>query len=318
MLKVTRGLCGQCPRAYPVATIGNFDGHHLGHRALLQTVVETARKVQGTALVLTFDPHPVKILAPRIDLRFLTSLEEKLAHLEAAGINEVVFLDFTPAFAAMSPDQFAEDILHRSLALSDLFVGNHFAFGKGRAGHIEDLVRLGAQYDFRVHPVTPVMIEGDVVSSSRIRQLIQAGSMERAATLLGRVYGIRGTVVYGKQQGQAMGWPTANLRVPADRVMPPDGVYAARTIHGTQTHDAVAYIGTRPTFGVGERLIEVNQLDQTSNLYGQDITVQFVARIRGDHTFASADELSKQIARDAEQARISLQHIPQGVRTHGR
>ena len=309
MLKVTRGLSDRCPRAYPVATIGNFDGHHLGHRALLQTVVATARKAQGISLVLTFEPHPVKILAPHVDLRFLTSPEEKLAHLEAAGIDEVVFLDFTPAFAAMSPSRFAEEVLHRSLALSELFVGNHFAFGKGRAGRIDDLVRFGGQFGFRVHAMTPVMIEGDVVSSSRIRQLIQAGNMERAARLLGRVYGIRGTVVRGMQRGQAMGWPTANLRVPAGRVMPPDGVYAARTVHGDQTHDAIAYIGTRPTFGASERLIEVNLLDHTSDLYGQEISVQFVAWIRGDHTFTSADELSKQIVRDVEQARISLRRI---------
>lgn len=313
MLKVTRGLSGErSPRAYPVATIGNFDGHHLGHRALLQTVVETARKAQGTSLVLTFDPHPVKILAPHVGLRFLTSPEEKLAHFEAAGIDEVVFLEFTPTFAAMSPEQFAGDILYRSLGLSELFVGNHFAFGKGRAGRIDDLVCLGGQHGFRVHPVTPVMIEGDVVSSTRIRQLIQAGNVERAATLLGRIYGIRGAVVHGMQQGQAMGWPTANLRIPADRVVPPDGVYAARTIHGTQIHDAIAYIGTRPTFGAGERLIEVNLLDRSCDLYGQEITVQFVARVRGDHTFASADELSKQISRDVEQARSSLRRLSQG------
>jgi len=313
MLKVTREWSSECSRAYPVATIGNFDGHHLGHRALLQTVVETARKAQGTALVLTFDPHPVKILAPHVDLRFLTSPEEKLAHFEAAGIDEVVFLDFTPAFAAMSPDRFAEDVLHRSLTLSELFVGNHFAFGKGRAGRIDDLVRLGEQYDFRVHPMIPITMDGDVVSSSRIRRLIQAGNMERAATLLGRVYGIRGTVVHGMQQGQAMGWPTANLRIPADRVVPPDGVYAARTIHDSQSYDSIAYIGTRPTFGAGERLIEVNLLNKASDLYGQEITVQFVARVRGDHAFASADELSKQIVRDVEQARISLQRIPDRV-----
>src|SRR5437868_334819 len=313
MLKVTRGLSDQRPRAYPVATIGNFDGYHLGHRALLQTVVETARKAQGTSLVLTFEPHPVRILAPHVALHFLTSPEEKLAYLEAAGIDEVVFLDFTPAFAAMSPDQFAEDILHRSLRLSELFVGNHFAFGKGRVGCINDLVRLGGRYGFRVHPVTPVMIDGEVVSSTRIRRLIQAGHMERAAALLGRVYGIRGTVVHGMQQGQAMGWPTANLRVPADRVVPPDGVYASRTVHGTQTYDAIAYIGTRPTFGVGERLIEVNLLDETSDLYGQEISVQFVSRVRGDHTLTSAAVLSKQIALDVEQARISLRHTRQGV-----
>jgi riboflavin kinase / FMN adenylyltransferase len=313
MLKVTRGLSNKCPRAYPVATIGNFDGHHLGHRALLQTVVETARKAHGTSLVLTFEPHPVKILAPHVDLHFLTSPEEKLMYLEAAGIDEVVFLDFTPSFAAMSPDHFAEEILHQSLTLSELFVGDHFAFGKDRKGRIEDLIRLGREYGFRVHSMTPIMREGEVVSSSRIRQLIQAGNMERAAALLGRVYGIRGTVVRGVQQGQAIGWPTANLHVPDDRVMPPDGVYAARTVYDTQTYDAIAYVGTRPTFGTGERLIEVNLLDQTRNLYDQEITVQFVAWLRGDHTFASAAELSMQIARDVEQARISLQRISQGA-----
>jgi len=137
--------------------------------------------------------------------------------------------------------------------------------------------------------------------------------MEQAAALLGRVYGIRSTVVHGMQQGQAMGCPTANLRVPADRVVPPDGVYAARTIYDAHPYDAIAYIGTRPTFGAGERLIEVNLLDQTCDLYGQEITVQFVARVRGDHIFASADELSKQIACDVEQARISLRRFPQGV-----
>jgi riboflavin kinase/FMN adenylyltransferase len=310
MLKVTRGLSREHPRAHPVATIGNFDGHHQGHRALLQTVVETARKAEGTSLVLTFEPHPVKILAPHVDLRFLTSPEEKLAHFEAAGIDEVVFPDFTPTFAAMSPEQFAEDVLHRSLTLSELFVGNHFAFGKGRTGRIEDLIRFGGQYGFLVHPVTPVTLDGDVVSSSRIRQLIQAGNMERAARLLGRPYGIRGTVVQGLQQGQAMGWPTANLRIPAGRVVPPDGVYAARTLHGSQLYDSIAYIGTRPTFGAGERLIEVNLLDQTSDLYGKEIAVQFVARVRGDHAFATAEELSKQITRDVEQTRISLRHIP--------
>jgi len=313
MLKVTRRLSDRCLDTHAVATIGNFDGHHLGHRALLRTVVEAAQKSQKTSLVLTFEPHPVKILAPHVDLRFLTSPEEKLAYLEAAGIEEVVFLDFTRAFAAMSPNQFAEEILHRALTLSELFVGKHFAFGKGRTGRIEDLMRFGEQLGFRVHPVTPVMIEGEVVSSSRIRQLIQIGNMERAATLLGRTYGIRGIVVQGMQQGRTLGWPTANLRIPAERVVPPDGVYAARTVHGAQTYDAIAYIGSRPTFGGLERLIEVNLLDQSRDLYGQEISVQFVGQIRGNHAFTSADELSKQILRDVEQARISLRRIQQGV-----
>jgi riboflavin kinase / FMN adenylyltransferase len=313
MLKVTRGLSDAGPRAHPVATIGNFDGHHLGHRALLETVVEMARKAQGTALVLTFEPHPVKILAPHVELRFLTSPEEKLARFEAAGIDEVVVLEFTPVFAAMTPEQFASRLLHQHLRLAELFVGEHFAFGRGRAGRIADLIQFGGQYGFRVHPVRPVMVEGAVVSSTRVRQLIQAGDMERAAVLLGRAYGIRGTVIHGVQQGQALGWPTANLQPPPHRVMPPDGVYAARTVYGAKTYEAIAYIGKRPTFGEGERLIEVYLLDQSCNLYGQEITVQFVTRVRGDHAFASADELSKQIARDVEQARLSLRRIPEGV-----
>ena len=313
MLKVTRGLSDAGPRAHPVATIGNFDGHHLGHRMLLQTVVEAARKVQGTALVLTFEPHPVKVLAPHVELQYLTSSEEKLARFEAAGIDEVVLLEFTPAFAAMTPEQFAGRVLHQHLGLADLFVGEHFAFGKGRAGRIADLISFGSHYGFRVHPVRPVTVDGVVVSSTRVRQLIQAGDMERAAILLGRTYDIRGTVVRGSQQGQALGWPTANLRLPPHRVMPLDGVYAARAVYATKTYDAVAYIGTRPTFGEGERLIEVFLLDQSFNLYGQEITVQFVARVRGDQAFASAEELSNQIARDVEQTRLSLQRIPEGV-----
>ena len=314
MLKVTRGLSDAGPRAHPVATIGNFDGHHLGHRLLLQTVVETARKAQGTALVLTFEPHPVKVLAPHVELRYLTSSEEKLARFEAAGIDEVVLLEFTPTFASMTPEQFADRVLHQQLGLAELFVGEHFAFGKGRAGRIADLIRFGGQYGFQVHPVRPVIVEGAVVSSTRVRQLIQAGEMERAAMLLGRAYGIRGTVIHGAQQGHALGWPTANLRLPPHRVMPPDGVYAARSVYGGKTFEAIAYIGTRPTFGEGERLIEVYLLDQSCNLYGEEITVQFVARVRGDHAFASPDELSKQIARDVEQARLSLQRLPEGMR----
>jgi len=313
MLKVTRGLSDASPRAHPVATIGNFDGHHLGHRLLLQTVVESARKSQGTALVLTFEPHPVKVLAPHVELLYLTSPEEKLARFEAAGINEVVLLEFTPAFASMTPEQFVDRVLHQQLKLAELFVGEHFAFGKGRAGRIADLIQFGGQYGFQVHPVRPVVVEGTVVSSTRVRQLIQAGEMERAAVLLGRAYGIRGTVVHGAQQGQALGWPTANLRLPLHRVMPPDGVYAARTVYDAQMYEAIAYIGTRPTFGEGERLIEVYLLDQSCNLYGKEITVQFVARVRDDHAFASADELSKQITRDVEQARLSLKRFPEGM-----
>ena len=311
---VTRGLGDVRLRPHPVVTIGNFDGHHRGHHSLLQTVVTRAREVGGTAMVITFDPHPVRVLAPHVELRFLTNPDEKLERFMAGGVDEVVFLEFTPELAAMTPDEFADVVLHRRLGVAELFVGEHFAFGKGRTGRIADLERLGAALGFAVHPLHPVVLSGGVVSSTRIRTLIQAGNMEEAAVLLGRAYGLTGTVVSGMQQGQALGWPTANLRIPPERVTPPDGVYAARASYDGRQYDAVAYIGSRPTFGAGERLIEVNLLDHRDHLYGKSIGVEFIERLRGDHTFPSAQELAAQIARDVDRAKASLRRHAEEVR----
>ena len=311
---VTRGLGDVRTRPHPVVTIGNFDGHHRGHQSLLRTVVTRAREVGGTAMVLTFDPHPVRVLAPHVELRFLTSPEEKLERFKVAGVDEVVFLEFTPALAAMTPEEFADTVLHRNLKIAEIFVGEHFAFGKGRSGGIADLQRFGAAMGFTVHPLRPVVLNGGVVSSTRIRNLIQAGQMEEAAALLGRTYGITGTVVSGMQQGQALGWPTANLRIPPERVTPPDGVYAAQASYDASRYDAVVYIGSRPTFGAGERLIEVNLLDHWENLYGKTMAVEFVEHLRGDHRFPSPQELAAQIARDVDRAKASLRRYAGGVR----
>lgn len=305
-MKVTRGYVSGAARPYPVATIGNFDGHHIGHRSLLQTVVQAARAARGTALVLTFDPHPVKILAPHVNLRFLTGPEEKLARLEEMGIDEVVLLEFDTALARLSPEEFADRVLHRGLAIRELFVGQHFAFGHRRAGRIGDLTVLGNRFGFAVHPIPPVTADGDVVSSTRIRQLVQEGEVRRASVLLGRLYAISGVVSPGAQRGQTLGWPTANLSLPPDRVIPPDGVYATITSVDRQRYDSVAYIGTRPTFDAGERLLEVYLLGQDHALYGRPITVEFVERVRGDVQFGSGEALSRQIALDVERARDML------------
>lgn len=306
-MKVTRGYLAKTVRPYPVATIGNFDGHHVGHRALLQAVVQTARKAHGTAVVLTFDPHPVKILAPQVELRFLTSPEEKLARFKEAGIDEVVLLEFSEAFAMLSPEAFAEQVLFRGFQLKEIFVGQHFAFGYKRAGKIADLVALGGRFGFVVHTVSPVKVDGGVVSSTRIRQLIQAGNVSQAAILLGRQYAMTGVVSSGVQRGQALGWPTANLQLPPDRVIPPDGVYATVTVMNQQRYDSASYIGTRPTFDIGERLLEAYLLaDAPHDLYGQLIAVEFVEYVRGDIQFAGGDALSRQIARDVESARAML------------
>lgn len=315
-MKVTRGYEGGAVRPYPVATIGNFDGHHVGHRCLLQRVVETARKAHGTAMVLTFDPHPVKILAPHVDLRFLTSPEEKLLRFQEAGIDEVVYLEFNKALAELLPRDFAELILSKALQLKELFVGEHFAFGHQRAGTIADLIAFGSRLGFSVHPLAPVRLNGGVVSSTRIRQLIQQGEVRQAALLLGRLYGIAGMVSHGAQRGQTLGSPTANVRLPSARVIPPDGVYAAVTVVDGQRYDSVAYIGTRPTFDAGERLLEVYLLEGVHDLYGRVITVEFVDRLRGDLRFADAAALSRQIAIDVDRAQSILrQHhetVPKG------
>lgn len=305
-MKISRGLTPSIARPYSVVTIGNFDGHHHGHRALLDKVVSTARGESGTALVLTFDPHPVKILAPQVNLMFLTTPEEKLARFEAAGIDEVVFLEFTTAFAALSPAQFAKQVLGDGIGTRELFVGEHFAFGKGRAGRIADLLQLGTQLGFRVHPMPPVTIDGEVVSSTRIRQLIQAGDLQKASRFLGRLYSIEGAVIPGARRGTELGWPTANLRLPEGRVIPPDGVYAARVLWNGRTLDSVVYIGTRPTFGVGERLLEVSILDERLELYGETIRVELLGFVREDRVFDSAEALTRQIELDVDAARTQL------------
>lgn len=310
-MNVFRGHTTPVERSYPVATIGNFDGQHRGHRSLLDTMVSTARRVHGTASVVTFDPHPVRTLAPHVDLKFLTSPEEKLARFEEAGVQDVIFLDFTPAFAELTPVEFASEILKHRLGLREVFVGEHFSFGKGRAGKVAHLIDLGAHLGFQVHAVPPVKLDGEIVSSTRIRQFIQAGDMQKAAQFLGRPYAIDGEVLHGTQRGQSLGWPTANLAIPPQRVLPPDGVYAGMTLWQNQRMESVAYIGTRPTFGAGERLIEVYFLDQQVTLYGQRITVQFIERLRGDVTFRSAEELAARIAQDVEQARTCLKRASQ-------
>ncbi|MBI4400174.1 MAG: bifunctional riboflavin kinase/FAD synthetase [Nitrospirae bacterium] len=312
-MKITRGLADHKRAPHPVLTIGNFDGQHRGHLALLRAVVETAAARSGTPMALTFDPHPITVLAPSVDLRLLTSMEDKLARFQEAGIEEVLFLGFNTQFAALAPEEFVFQILRDGVGVKDLFVGEHFAFGKGRAGRMADLLRLGAEAGFQVHPVPPVRVDGEIVSSTRIRQLVQAGEMGRAARFLGRPYALSGQVVGGERRGHALGWPTANLRLPPNRVIPADGVYATMALWKTRSFDSVSYIGTRPTFGPGERLLEVYLLDTQLDLYGEELRVHFVERLRGDLAFHTAEELSARIDRDVTLAREMLRAASQTV-----
>ena len=302
-MKISRGLPVFPLPPNPVLTIGNFDGQHIGHRQLLASVVQCAREQRGTPMVLTFDPHPVLVLNPGTIFQFLTSASEKLAWFEAQDVEHLVILNFTSAFAALSPQEFVFSILRDGLGVKDLFVGEHFVFGKDRAGNTETLRRLAGQAGFRIHPVKPVSSGETIVSSTRIRHFIRTGAMERARQCLGRPYSLKGMVIEGDRRGQGLGYRTANLRPDRDRVLPPDGVYATNMVWEETVFPAVSYIGTRPTFGEGERLLEVHLLDTACNLYGQPVEVQFLQYIRGDEQFENSAQLAERIAQDIQQAR---------------
>lgn len=315
-MKITRGLALHQPTPYPVLTIGNFDGQHVGHQSLLRQVVERAGEQHGTPIVLTLDPHPVRVLAPHVEFRLLTSPQEKLKRCEQAGIHELLFLQFDEVLAGLTPKEFVFNVLRDGVGVKELFVGNHFAFGKGRAGTIADLHRLGKDAGFTVHAVTPVVVDGQVVSSTRIRAHVTAGDVHAAQQCLGRPYSLEGVVVEGEQWGRAIGWPTANLPLSHERVIPADGVYATTTVWQNRRLASVSYIGTRPTFGGGERLLEVYLLDEQIQLYGNPILVEFVAWIRGDIRFESPEALASQIAIDVAQAREALSPVDEGCAGH--
>jgi riboflavin kinase / FMN adenylyltransferase len=305
-MKVSRGLPNPPLPPHPVLTIGNFDGQHLGHHHLLSTVVNWARKCNGTPMVLTFDPHPVQVLNPKFDFQFLTTPEEKLKWFESVGVEHLVILEFTKSFAALSPQEFVQFILRDGLGVRDIFVGQHFVFGKGRAGNTTILTQLGSQANFHVHLLQPLGSADKIVSSTRIRTLIQQGHMDEARECLGRPYALQGTVIEGDQRGEGLGYRTANLRLPMGRVIPPDGVYVTMMRWNDRSFHSVSYIGTRPTFGKGERLLEVHMLDEDCQLYGEYIQVDFLTYIRGDEVFKSSDALAARIALDIEIARNVL------------
>ena len=314
-MKVTRGLRNYKPTQFPVLTIGNFDGQHRGHVALLQAVRQAAAANSGSPIALTFDPHPMTVLSPGTALRFLMTMEGKLACFQQAGLEEVVFLEFNRTFAALTPEQFVHGVLRDGLGAKKLFVGEHFAFGKGRTGTLEDLVHLGAQAGIDVHAVPAVRADGEVVSSTKIRTLIQDGEVGRVSRFLGRLYSLDGIVTTGAHRGHGLGWPTANLRLPLDRVIPANGVYATTTLWKTRTYESVSYIGTRPTFGPSERLLEVYLLDERVDLYGERICVQFVERLREDRIFQTPEELSACIDHDVALARKTLKSALQSRHT---
>ncbi|MBD5646192.1 MAG: bifunctional riboflavin kinase/FAD synthetase [Desulfovibrio sp.] len=282
-------------------TIGNFDGVHLGHQALVRRTLEACAAAGLDGVVVTFRPHPRTVLTPERPHAPLSTRAERFALLERLGVRHILELPFTPALAALPPEAFVRDYL-LPLHPRELVVGHDFTLGRGRSGHPELLQRLGERLGFRVEQVPAVLAEGGPVSSTRLRHCLAEGDVALARRLLDRPYAVAGTVAHGEGRGTGMGFPTANLEGAAT-LLPGNGVYATRARVGGRSFDAVTNIGHKPTFG-GDRLtVESFLLDAEGDFYGADLALEFVGRLRGERRFPDAEALARQIGADVTRAR---------------
>jgi len=274
---------------------GNFDGLHLGHQKILRSLVERARREKLRSVVLTFSPHPEKVLGGR-QIAMIQTLAQRLEGFRRSGVQAVLVAPFTRTFAGLSVTDFIERVLVGSLGARDIVVGEDFRFGSGRRGDIRSLKLAGGSLSFRVHTVSPVRKSGVVVSSSRIRQLLAEGAVEQAAVFLGRPYEIAGRVVGGSARGRTLGFPTAN--VGAENEIIPAGVFLTSTVVGGKEHPSVTNIGTRPTFGCGPLRIETFLLNFRGDLYRRRVGLRFLSKLRPERAFPSRESLVSQIRSD--------------------
>lgn len=289
----------------PVVTLGNFDGVHLGHQAIFKQVVARALEDGGTSVAFTFEPHPLKVLAPQRSPRLLSTFREKMEQIEASGMDLVICAKFTPEFASQNPEDFVREVLVGTIGVKDLFVGHDYAFGKDRMGDIAFLRDAGMRHGFGVHVIGPVKVEGIVVSSTKIRSLIMDGEVCLASKLLGRPYSIEGTVIPGHSRGRDIGFPTANITTP-NELPPREGVYAVTILVEGKEYRGAANIGKNPTFGDDVPSYEVHILDFDGDLYGKFLKMRFLKRVRDEVKFKTVEELKAQIKKDVEKVRSVL------------
>jgi len=299
----------QEPFRNPVVTLGNFDGVHLGHQEIFRVLRSDAKECAGTTVVVTFQPHPLKVLCPERAPRLITTLDEKIERIRGCGVDVLLFIPFTKAFAAWDPGRFVEEILVRKLAASKVLVGEDFRFGKDRQGDLPYLRKAGTQHGFTVRKIKPVRVYGREASSTRIRYCVQKGLIRESSELLGRPYDISGTVEEGEKRGREIGFPTANLRTDAE-LLPPNGVYAVQVTLGADRLPGVASLGTKPTFAGTRFCIEVHLFDFQRDIYGEPIRIHFLEWIREERTFAGVRPLVAQIREDVKKAREILGNCP--------
>jgi len=285
--------------------IGVFDGVHRGHQAVISTSAEHAQSANGTPVVVTFDPHPMKVLRPREAPHLLTATQHKIKLIRNLGVQHLLIIKFDKTFAATAPEDFVQQLVKHSKPLREICVGHEWSFGKGRRGNLALLRKLGAQFDFDVVGIPAVTLrDGELVSSTAIRQAIEAGDLTKAAEMLGREYTILGTVVRGENRGKKIGFPTANLSAHSEQ-FPPNGVYFARATLNGIVHPGVVNLGYRPTVsgGKSDRVLEIYLLDFDRDIYGKDIEVRFVRYLRPEQKFENLEALARQIQLDVQQAR---------------
>jgi riboflavin kinase/FMN adenylyltransferase len=289
-----------------VIALGNFDGVHIGHRAIIRRAVELAKQLGTHAAVMTFEPHPREFFAPDAPRLRMYSLRQKLSLLEEAGIKQVFLMRFNQALASTSASDFVEQILHRQLGARHVVTGYNFAFGKGRAGNTDMLAAHAKQHGFGFTACDPVTLDGNTVSSSAIRALLDAGNLTEATRMLGAPYRLHGRVRSGAARGRTIGYPTANIAL--DRLFKPKlGVYAVQArLPGGEWHHGIANIGVKPTFNLTTPMLEVHLFDFNQMIYGQKLEVMLNAFIRPEIRFASVDALLEQIRSDVEQAKRYL------------
>ena len=293
-------IAGSC------VTIGNFDGVHLGHQRLIQRCCERAAERDLVPVVATFDPHPLRVLRDDREPPFITLIEQKLELISEHGPKVCLLLEFTRDMAKLSPEAFISTYLLDGVNMREMIIGYDYHMGRGREGDFERLTQIGAERGFNVDRLGPVSADGDVVSSTRIRRLVQAGEARAVRPLLGRFYQVKGEVVHGMNRGgRLLGFPTANLKL-VDELFPKPGVYAIWVEVGDAVHMGVANIGKNPTFGNDALSVEAHILDFEGDLYGSHIRVHFVERIRDEKKFSGVDELKEHIARDVARGRELL------------
>lgn len=300
-MKIIRNAAGIKGINCSIVTLGNFDGIHIGHQRLLGRLAKRAKAKGCPSVVYTFEPHPLKVVASHKSPLLIVDIADKEAIIGSLGADYLVFARFTREFAATHPREFARKVLVKGLRAKEVWVGAGFSFGRQRSGTVEYLKTLGEEFGFKVFAVAPYKKGGQTVSSSRVRELIKAGDVKGAASLLGRNYSMKGRVARGNAIGNTIGFPTANLKITSELV-PADGVYAAYTVIDEKKYNAVVNVGAAPTFGKRARVVEAHILGFRKNIYNKKIAVAFIKRLRDEKKFSGKDALVSQIKKDIEKA----------------